>query len=185
MKFSTIGVSVSSSSLSPEMTITSSQFRMRRIGIGCGIGSGMKMLYKRTKAVKSRCYTLINCKIPLIEIKTRFNEPPSIMMGFCRNIEGIGPHMRFLLVGIVIPRDYFDNHHISIFLFGADKFSDSKSGFNLRTFLVMNAIDGSGGMEESKWFSRLFLFSSSFSSVLSSRESLCCLGWIVMVLIEL
>ncbi|GJS70290.1 hypothetical protein Tco_0703131 [Tanacetum coccineum] len=35
--------------------------------------------------------------------------------------------------------------------------SDSKSGFNLRTFLVMNAIDGSGGMEESKWFSRLFL----------------------------
>ncbi|GKB87350.1 hypothetical protein Tco_0959622, partial [Tanacetum coccineum] len=43
---------MSSSSLSPEMTITSSQFRMRRIGIGCGIGNGMKMLYKRTKAVK-------------------------------------------------------------------------------------------------------------------------------------
>ncbi|GJX33534.1 hypothetical protein Tco_0243389 [Tanacetum coccineum] len=51
--------------------------------------------------------------------------------------------------------------------------SDSKSELNLRTFLVMNAINGSGGVEQSEWFSGLFLFSSPFSSVLSSRERLC------------
>ncbi|GJV55677.1 hypothetical protein Tco_1456682 [Tanacetum coccineum] len=36
--------------------------------------------------------------------------------------------------------------------------SDSKSELNLRTFSVMNAIDGSGGVEESEWFFGLFLF---------------------------
>ncbi|GJS10369.1 hypothetical protein Tco_0367165 [Tanacetum coccineum] len=63
--------------------------------------------------------------------------------------------------------------------------SDSKSELNLRTFLVMNEIYRSGGVEESEWFSRLSLSSSSFSSVLSLRESLCCLGWIMMALIKL
>ncbi|GJX03486.1 hypothetical protein Tco_0189402 [Tanacetum coccineum] len=62
--------------------------------------------------------------------------------------------------------------------------SDSKSELNLRTFSVMNEIDGSGGVGESGWFFELSLSSSLFSSVLS-WESLCCLGWIVMALIEL
>ncbi|GKE37409.1 hypothetical protein Tco_1460814 [Tanacetum coccineum] len=62
--------------------------------------------------------------------------------------------------------------------------SDSKSELNLRTFSVMNEIYGSGGVGESGWFSGMPLSSSSFSSVLL-WESLCCLGWIVMTLIEL
>ncbi|GJU30719.1 hypothetical protein Tco_1174308 [Tanacetum coccineum] len=64
---------------------------------------------------------------------------------------------------------------------GGTNLSDSKSELNLRTFSVMNAIDGSGGVELLEWFFRLFLFSSSFSLVLLSRESLYYLGWIVMV----
>nr|GEU69034.1 hypothetical protein [Tanacetum cinerariifolium] len=63
--------------------------------------------------------------------------------------------------------------------------SDSKIQLNLRTFLVRNKIDGSGGIEELEWLSGLSLSSSSFSLVLSLRESLCSLGWIVMALIEL
>ncbi|GKE51872.1 hypothetical protein Tco_1487028 [Tanacetum coccineum] len=56
---------------------------------------------------------------------------------------------------------------------GGTNQSDSNSELNLRTFSMMNAIDGSSGVEESEWFSGLFLFSSSFSLVLSSQELLC------------
>ncbi|GJY71859.1 hypothetical protein Tco_0475562 [Tanacetum coccineum] len=51
--------------------------------------------------------------------------------------------------------------------------SDLKSELNLRTFSMMNEIDRSSGVEESEWFSGLSPFSSSFSLVLSSKESLC------------
>ncbi|GKC69988.1 hypothetical protein Tco_1115871 [Tanacetum coccineum] len=148
----------------------------------------------------------------------KFDGHPFIMTGFHRNIEGIGPHMVFVIreftpshervkilyflhscfgsVGIVILQNYLDKHHVTIFFFGANEFSvgrwgtnksdlksDLKSELNLRTFSVTNEIDGSGGVGESGWFSGLPL-SSSFSSVLS-WESLCCLGWIVIALIEL
>nr|GFC52048.1 hypothetical protein [Tanacetum cinerariifolium] len=63
--------------------------------------------------------------------------------------------------------------------------SDSKSELNLRTFSVRNKIDGSGGLDELEWLSGLSLSSSLFSLVLSSRESPCSLGWIVMALIKL
>ncbi|GKE72636.1 hypothetical protein Tco_1534677, partial [Tanacetum coccineum] len=66
---------------------------------------------------------------------------------------------------------------------GGNNLSYSKSELNLRTFLVMNEIVESGGVEESGWFFELSLSSSLFSSV-PSWESLCCLGWIVMALIE-
>ncbi|GKC69674.1 hypothetical protein Tco_1115557 [Tanacetum coccineum] len=60
--------------------------------------------------------------------------------------------------------------------------SDSKNELSLRTFSVMNEIDGSGGMT---WiFSGLSFYPSSFSSGLSLWDSPCCLGWIVMALIE-
>ncbi|GJV62298.1 hypothetical protein Tco_1468398 [Tanacetum coccineum] len=50
---------------------------------------------------------------------------------------------------------------------GGTNLSDSKSELNLGTFLVMNEIDGSGGVGELGWFSGLSLSSSLFSSVLS------------------
>ncbi|GJZ58857.1 hypothetical protein Tco_0614673 [Tanacetum coccineum] len=63
--------------------------------------------------------------------------------------------------------------------------SDSKNELSLRTFSVMNETDRSGGVEGLTWiFSGLSFFSSSFSYVLSSWESLCCLGWSVTALIE-
>nr|GEW47272.1 hypothetical protein [Tanacetum cinerariifolium] len=68
---------------------------------------------------------------------------------------------------------------------GGTNLSDSKNELNLRTFSVRNDFDGSGGVEELEWLSGLSLYSSSFSLVLSSRESLCSLGWIMMALIEL
>nr|GEX25541.1 hypothetical protein [Tanacetum cinerariifolium] len=67
---------------------------------------------------------------------------------------------------------------------GGTNLSDSKSELSLRTFLVRNEIDGLGGVKELEWLSRLSLSSSSFSLVLSLRESLCSLGWIVMVVSE-
>ncbi|GKD86452.1 hypothetical protein Tco_1357606 [Tanacetum coccineum] len=63
--------------------------------------------------------------------------------------------------------------------------SDSKNELSLKTFSVINKIDGSSGVEG--WtpiFSGLTFYSSSFSSVMSAWESLCCLGWIVTALIE-
>ncbi|GKD35398.1 hypothetical protein Tco_1250907, partial [Tanacetum coccineum] len=63
--------------------------------------------------------------------------------------------------------------------------SDSKNELSLRTFSVINETDGSGGVEGSILiFFGLTFTSSSFSLVLSSWESLCCLGWIVMALIK-
>ncbi|GJR74031.1 reverse transcriptase domain-containing protein [Tanacetum coccineum] len=63
--------------------------------------------------------------------------------------------------------------------------SDSKNELSLRTFSVINETDRSGGVEGStSIFSGLTFSSSSFFSVLSSWELLCCLGWIVMALIE-
>ncbi|GJU79293.1 putative reverse transcriptase domain-containing protein [Tanacetum coccineum] len=97
----------------------------------------------------------------------RFDGHPSMMMGFLRNIEGIGPHISSVL------EDWGTNP------------SDLKNELSLRTFLVMNETDGLGGVEGLAWiFSGLIFSSSSFSSVLSSWESLCCLGWIMMALIE-
>ncbi|GKE27745.1 hypothetical protein Tco_1443129 [Tanacetum coccineum] len=64
--------------------------------------------------------------------------------------------------------------------------SDSKNELNLRTFLVMNETDGLGGVENLEWtFSGLFFSPSTFTSALPSWGSLCCLGQIVMALIEL
>ncbi|GKF45406.1 hypothetical protein Tco_0131958, partial [Tanacetum coccineum] len=57
---------------------------------------------------------------------------------------------------------------------GGTNSSDLKSELNLRTFLVMNEIDGSGGVEESEWvFFRLSFSSSPFYSVLSLCDSPC------------
>ncbi|GJV75562.1 hypothetical protein Tco_1507146 [Tanacetum coccineum] len=139
----------------------------------------------------------------------RFDGHPSIMMGFHRNIEGIGPHMRYLwyasslLVGNMSKYSTFYTFASGSSLWELSSFriisinitslssslvqtssvlgdegtntSDSKSELNLRTFLVMNEIDGSGGVGELGWLSGLSLSSSSFSLVLS-WESLCCLG---------
>ncbi|GJY17267.1 hypothetical protein Tco_0388758 [Tanacetum coccineum] len=114
----------------------------------------------------------------------RFDGHPSIMMGFHRNIEGIGPYMRFFLVGIFILSVYLDKHYVaspSLVQTSSEvgdrgtNLSDSKSELNLRTFSVMNETDGSGGVGESGWFSRLSLSSSLFPSV-PSWGSLCCLG---------
>nr|GEU98999.1 reverse transcriptase domain-containing protein [Tanacetum cinerariifolium] len=63
--------------------------------------------------------------------------------------------------------------------------SDSKNELSLRTFSVMNEIDGSGGTEGLTWiFSKFSFSSSSFSYALSLWDSPCCLGWIVMALSE-
>ncbi|GJW95974.1 hypothetical protein Tco_0175646 [Tanacetum coccineum] len=63
--------------------------------------------------------------------------------------------------------------------------SDSKNELSLRTFSVMNEIDRSGGMEGLTWiFSGSSFSSSLFSSGLSLWDSPCCLGWIVIALIE-
>nr|GEW87480.1 hypothetical protein [Tanacetum cinerariifolium] len=79
----------------------------------------------------------------------------------------------------------FPSHDPVVHHSGHDIKRRVESELNLRNFLVRNEIDGSGGVEESEWLSGLSPSSSSFSLVLSSRESLCCLGWIVMALIEL
>ncbi|GKC17626.1 hypothetical protein Tco_1014408 [Tanacetum coccineum] len=63
--------------------------------------------------------------------------------------------------------------------------SDSKNELSLSNFSAMNGIDGSGGAEGLAWiFSGLSFSSSTFSSGLLSRDSLCCLGWIMTALIE-
>nr|GEV73040.1 hypothetical protein [Tanacetum cinerariifolium] len=67
---------------------------------------------------------------------------------------------------------------------GVSNPSDSKSELNLRTFLVRNEIDGSAYVKELEWLFGLSLSYSLFSLVMSSRESLCSLGWLVMALIE-
>ncbi|GKC04968.1 hypothetical protein Tco_0996578 [Tanacetum coccineum] len=97
----------------------------------------------------------------------RFDGHPSVMMRFFRNIEGIGPHIRFLLARILILLDYLNKHYVAVIPF------------------VRNETNGSGGVEGLTWiFSRLSFSSSSLSYVLSSWESLCCLGWIMTALIE-
>nr|GEZ25305.1 hypothetical protein [Tanacetum cinerariifolium] len=63
--------------------------------------------------------------------------------------------------------------------------SDSKNELSFRTFLVMNEIDRSGGTKGLSWIFYGLSFSSSlFSYGLSSWDTLCCLGWIVMALIK-
>nr|GEU51057.1 hypothetical protein [Tanacetum cinerariifolium] len=63
--------------------------------------------------------------------------------------------------------------------------SDSKNELSLRTFSVMNEIDGSVGTKGLTWiFYGLSFSSSSISFGLSSWESLCCLRCIVMALIK-
>ncbi|GJZ26514.1 hypothetical protein Tco_0570767 [Tanacetum coccineum] len=50
----------------------------------------------------------------------RSNGHPFVMMGFLRNIEGIGPHIRFLLMGIRL--DYLNKYYVVVIPLGANKF---------------------------------------------------------------
>nr|GEW29874.1 putative reverse transcriptase domain-containing protein [Tanacetum cinerariifolium] len=105
----------------------------------------------------------------------RLEGHPPMMMGFLRNIEGIGPHIRMISINITSPSSCLVQMSSKLGDRGTNP-SDSKSELNLRTFSVRNEIDGSGGIEELEWLYGLSLSSSLFSLVLSSRELLCSLG---------
>ncbi|GJY65098.1 hypothetical protein Tco_0466558 [Tanacetum coccineum] len=84
----------------------------------------------------------------------RFDEHPYVMMGFLRNIEGIGPLIRSLFAGIIILFDYFNKHYVTVIPLlktyyvpndWGTKVSDSRNELNVWTFSVTNETDGSGG----------------------------------------
>nr|GEY73924.1 hypothetical protein [Tanacetum cinerariifolium] len=76
------------------------------------------------------------------------------MIGFFRYIEGIGPLIRIILINIISPSSSLVQTSSALGDGGANP-SDSNNELNLRTISVMNEIDGSGGVGESGWFSRL------------------------------
>ncbi|GJU16583.1 hypothetical protein Tco_1144549 [Tanacetum coccineum] len=96
---------------------------------------------------------LSTCKFPICKW---FDGHPSILMGFRRNIEGIGPHMRIISINITSSFSSFVQTSSALGDMGTNP-SDSKSELNLRTFSVMNEFDGSGGVGELGWFFGLSL----------------------------
>ncbi|GJR66487.1 ribonuclease H-like domain-containing protein [Tanacetum coccineum] len=93
---------------------------------------------------------------------------PSTMMGFRRNIKGTGPHMGIISINITSPSSSLVQTSSALGDGGTNQ-SDSNSELNLRTFSMMNAIDGSSGVEESEWFSGLSIVGLP-SSVLNGKS---------------
>ncbi|GKC91531.1 hypothetical protein Tco_1152180, partial [Tanacetum coccineum] len=117
-----------------------------------------------------------------------FDRHPSVMMGFLMSIEGIGPLIRSFFMRINILLYYFNKHHVTVIPFvqtnsasddWGTKPDDLRNELSLRTFFVMNEIDGSGG-EGGVVLMFLVLFLSAAPYLLTCDHGICLVAWDIL-----